>query len=124
MGALRMRKLTVLVTALVAVLLPTMSRAQGTPLAFTHVTVIDVEGGRAVPGQTVVVHNGHITAVSEQPAPPGAHVIDAGGKYLIPGLWDMHVHAALPGVDAQFFPLLLANGVTGVREMFSRMDWL
>src|SRR5439155_13765230 len=46
------------------------------------------------------------------------------GKYLIPGLWDMHVHAAFPGLDAQFLSLLLANGVTGVREMFSRLDWV
>jgi hypothetical protein len=51
-------------------------------------------------------------------------VIDATGKYLIPGLWDMHVHAAFAGLAEVFLPLLVANGVTGVREMFSRLDWV
>ncbi len=47
---------------------------------------------------------------------PGARVIDATGKFLIPGLWDMHVHITAPEI---VFPLLLANGITGVREMYS-----
>ncbi len=103
------------------VLAPVRARAQ---LAFTHVTVIDVATGQTVPGMTVVVNGARIAAVSDQPPPRGVRVIDAAGKFLIPGLWDMHVHAAFPGIDAQFLPLLVANGVTGVREMFSRMDWL
>ena len=48
--------------------------------------------------------------------PQGAQVIDATGKYLIPGLWDMHVHEWNKDVD---FPLFIANGITGVRDMFS-----
>jgi len=102
-------------------LAPVKAQAQ---LAFTHVTVIDVEAGKALPGMTVVVKGGRISAVSEQAPVPGTRVIDATGKFVIPGLWDMHVHAAFPGMGAQFLPLLVANGVTGVREMFSRMDWL
>jgi imidazolonepropionase-like amidohydrolase len=103
------------------VLAPVTAQAQ---LAFTHVTVIDVEAGKALPGMTVVVKGARISAVSEQAPDQGTRVIDATGKFLIPGLWDMHVHAAFPGLGAQFLPLLVANGVTGVREMFSRMDWL
>ena len=96
------------------------------PIAFTNATVIDVEAGKALPGMTVVVRDGRIIAVSNQgfQPPRGSRMIDASGKYLIPGLWDMHVHAAFPGVDSQFLPLLVANGVTGVREMFSRLDWV
>ena len=45
--------------------------------------------------------------------PEGARVVDGNGKYLIPGLWDMHAHTAGPS----FLPLYLANGVTGVRDM-------
>ena len=43
-------------------------------------------------------------------------VIDGKGKFLIPGLWDMHVHLSVPEI---YFPLLVANGITGVREMFT-----
>ena len=58
-----------------------------------------------------------IVAVARRIQPPrGAQVIDARGKFLIPGLWDMHMHLGLPDT---FFPLLVAHGVTGVREMFS-----
>ena len=107
---------------------PAASAAQARPtVAFSHVTVVDVEAGRALPGNTVVVVDGRIAAVGADAAvtvPPGARVVDATGKYLIPGLWDMHVHAAMPGLEAHFLPLLVANGITGVREMFSRLDWV
>ncbi len=43
-------------------------------------------------------------------------MIEAKGKFLIPGLWDMHIHLGPPEI---FFPLLVANGITGVREMFT-----
>lgn len=52
----------------------------------------------------------------------GIRVIDAKGKYLVPGLWDMHVH----WFDERFLPLFIANGVTGIRQMFGfplHMDW-
>jgi hypothetical protein len=95
------------------------------PIAFTNATVVEVDSGKLVAGMTVVLSQGRISAVAKQAQiPAGARVIDASGKYLIPGLWDMHVHAAFPGLDAQFLSLLLANGVTGVREMFSRLDWV
>ncbi|MGH9962395.1 MAG: amidohydrolase family protein [Pyrinomonadaceae bacterium] len=51
--------------------------------------------------------------------PQGAQVIDATGKYLIPGLWDMHVHEWNKEV---FFPLFIANGITGVRDMFAPLS--
>jgi imidazolonepropionase-like amidohydrolase len=87
-------------------------------LALTHVTVIDCTGAPAQPNSTVVVAQGHITAVGPSDAikiPAGARVVDATGKFLIPGLWDMHGHLTDATEDA--FPLLIMNGVTGVRDM-------
>jgi imidazolonepropionase-like amidohydrolase len=86
--------------------------------ALTHVTVIDCTGAPAQPNSTVVVAQGHITAVGPSDAikiPAGTGVVDATGKFLIPGLWDMHGH--LTDATADAFPLLIMNGVTGVRDM-------
>jgi imidazolonepropionase-like amidohydrolase len=87
-------------------------------LAITHVTVIDCTGAPAQPNATVVIARGHIAAVGTNDAikiPAGALVVDATGKFLIPGLWDMHGHLTDATEDA--FPLLIMNGVTGVRDM-------
>jgi hypothetical protein len=92
------------------------------PLAFVHVTVIDVSGGPSLPDTTVVVEGGRIVRVGRAPEidlPKGASIIDGTGRFLIPGLWDMHVHVSHEDV---FFPLLLAHGVTGIREMGNDLD--
>jgi imidazolonepropionase-like amidohydrolase len=71
-------------------------QAAPTPLVFDGVTVIDVEQGRRLPAQRVVVVGTRIRtvgSVSAVPLPVGARVVDARGKYLIPGLWDMHTHS-------------------------------
>ena len=99
-------------------LLP-MGRAEGqdSVLAITGVTLIDGTGGPARANQTVIVRGDRIAAVgsaAQLRAPGGARVIDGRGKTLIPGLWDMHTHVLAWGAKA--FPLLLANGVTTVRE--------
>ena len=57
-----------------------------------------------------------IVSVGRRSAPPGCRVVDVGGKFVIPGLWDAHVHP-MPW-DRIFPPLFLANGVTGVRDMW------
>ncbi len=88
------------------------------PLALTHVTVIDGTGAPARADVTVLITGGRITEVGEAAkvrVPRGARVVNARGKYLIPGLWDMHVHLAKIGENA--LPLFLANGVTSVRDM-------
>jgi len=93
-------------------------------LAFTHVTVIDATGGPAKPDETVVIIGGRIAAIGPTKTiriPALANVIEARGRYLIPGLWDMHAHAfgeATPHLLPLFyFQLSLANGVTGLRDM-------
>ena len=93
-------------------------------LAIQHVNVVDVRDGRVREDQTVVVEKGRITQVNPAKyarTPAGATVIDGRSKYVIPGLWDMHVHAAWPGIAQVFAPLFVANGVTGVREMYGSM---
>jgi imidazolonepropionase-like amidohydrolase len=114
--------------ALIPLLLaPGAARAQADPpIVITRVTVVDVESGRLLPDRTVVVSGNRIASVAagSVPALAGARIVDGAGRFLIPGLWDMHVHAAFPGIDAIFFPTLLANGITGVREMFSSLAWV
>jgi imidazolonepropionase-like amidohydrolase len=86
-------------------------------LVFEHVTVVDVANGSLLADRSVVVANGRIASVrmaGEAPTPAGAKVVDATGKYAIPGLWDMHVHFAIKSYGALF----VANGVTGVRVMW------
>jgi imidazolonepropionase-like amidohydrolase len=113
-----MRHLSACLTA-VALAGTFAARAEDAPpgaLAITGVTVIDATGVPARPGMTVVVTGDRITAVGksgEVRVPEGARGVDGEGKYLIPGLWDMHVHTAA----SSYLALYLANGVTGVRDM-------
>jgi TonB family protein len=94
------------------------------PIAIAHVTVINPGTSSVEPDKTVVITGDRVTAVSNSASfqlPNDARVIDGKGKYLIPGLWDMHVHSAFgdwfPGGRDIILPLFIANGVTGVRDM-------
>ena len=97
-------------------------------LAITHVTVVDVAQGLLVPGQNVVVRGGRILKVGDTltvNVPPRAEVVDGRGKFVIPGMWDMHVHALFNGeVAGTFLPAFVAHGVTGVRDMGGKLDVL
>jgi hypothetical protein len=109
--------------------LSTLFSAQTKPvspqLTIEHVNVIDTRTGRVVQNQSVSIQDGLIVSVSAARA-HGGTVIDAKGKYLIPGLWDMHVHSALTPVwdENLIYPLYIANGVTGVRDMGGDPDLL
>jgi imidazolonepropionase-like amidohydrolase len=75
-------------------------------------TLIDGNGGAPVRDATIVIEGNRIHAVvGGNPAatPAGAHVIDASGKFIVPGLWDTHTH-----YRAWFPELLMTNGVTSV----------
>ncbi|HEX5965306.1 MAG TPA: hypothetical protein VFY51_05230, partial [Pyrinomonadaceae bacterium] len=68
---------------------------EASTLAFTHVTVIDMTGTPPKPDMTVVVTGNRITDLGQSGTvriPRGAQIINAAGKFLIPGLWDMHFH--------------------------------
>jgi|HubBroStandDraft_6_1064221.scaffolds.fasta_scaffold01780_15 hypothetical protein len=93
------------------------SRADQAALVVTHVTVIDATGAPARPDTTVVVTGDRISIIggaAHTVIPKAARVIDGTGKFLIPGLWDMHVHLDYK----DYLPLFIANGVTGVRVMW------
>jgi len=92
------------------------SLLSGQTTAITNVAVIDMTGAPARDGQTVVIQGNRIVSVGKGAAPRGARVIDGRGKFLIPGLWDMHVHLTVPGGET-LLSLYVANGVTGVRDM-------
>lgn len=85
--------------------------------AFRHVAVVDVESGRVLPDMLVMVESGRIARVARDDyttLPPGIVVIDGSGRYLVPGLADMHVHQL---TSASQHLLHVANGVTMVRDM-------
>ena len=84
------------------------------------VGVVDVVRGVVRAPMRVVIRNNRIVSVDRAPRnvalpPPADTVIDGRGKFLIPGLWDMHVH--IDTAEAWFFPLSIAAGVTSVRDM-------
>jgi imidazolonepropionase-like amidohydrolase len=114
-----------LATALVCVQPPAAQSQSNQPVAFVNVTVIPMNREGSVAGQTVVVRDGRIAEVG--PAgrvrvPEGATRIDAAGKFLIPGLAEMHAHVP-PGAQvtdaeiARVLELYAVNGVTTIRSM-------
>jgi imidazolonepropionase-like amidohydrolase len=94
----------------------------------THVTIIDTITGRTQPDTTVMIEGNRITgiALSNSITPKAGQIIDARGEYLIPGLWDMHTHVYFDSTAADgsdlVLPLFLANGITGIRDMGSKLD--
>lgn len=99
------------------VLVHSTQNPQSTQLVFTHVTVVDATGAPAKSDMTVVITGDRITEIGKTQkvrVPKNAQVVDATGKFLIPGLWDMHVHWYLK----DYLPLFIANGVTGARLMW------
>lgn len=92
--------------------------------AIIHATIIDATGAPPKPNSTILIDHDKISAIgpdSSAEIPTGARVIDATGKFLIPGLTDMHIHlmgAGEPAGSREFIlPLLIANGITTVRDM-------
>ena len=90
-------------------------------LVFTHVNVIDATGARLRTDMTIVIREGRIAGLGKTAGariPKEAEIVDARGKFLIPGLWDMHAHLGTDAFDKQeHLSLFLANGVTGIRVM-------
>jgi imidazolonepropionase-like amidohydrolase len=116
------RKATICLLSLAATFLTVVSVAPQTPaLAIVRVNVIDVADGRIVPNSTVTIRGKTIASVAQNSAPPaGAQIVDGQGKFVIPGLWDMHAHMEMTGESS--LQLYVANGVTGIRDMGSALD--
>src|ERR1051326_4674449 len=112
---------------LLTILISVQSGAQTRPrrLVLIHATVIDATGAPPKPDMTVVITGDRITAIgrtSKVRVPEDAKVIDASGKFLIPGLWDMHIHSGSYENGRSFLPLIVRHGITGVRDMGSPLE--
>jgi imidazolonepropionase-like amidohydrolase len=86
-------------------------------IAFVGINVVPMDSERVLQSQTVMIENGRITSLhpaGNQAIPPGTRIIDGTGKYLMPGLSDMHVHLMR---DTTELLLYLAHGVTTIREL-------
>jgi hypothetical protein len=118
-----------LVTML-CLLLGACAHAQPPTLVIRGATVVDIVDGSFRPEHTVLIAGNRMTAVGpadQVRVPDDADLVDAAGGFLIPGLWDMHVHSVANVTwdmnvrairNAEWhFPLFLAYGVTGVRNM-------
>ncbi|HEX5474045.1 MAG TPA: amidohydrolase family protein [Vicinamibacterales bacterium] len=103
-------------------------RAPAPTLTIANATVVDVVDGTLHPGTTVVIDGNRIVRVG--PASTvgriRGRVVDAHGLYVLPGLWDMHTHTFYSTTrevsESYVLPLFVANGITGIRDMGSRLD--
>src|SRR5579863_8711277 len=108
--------------------------AQSSPsvLIIHDVTVIDTTGGPPQAHRTVIVRDGRIEAVGSSAGGMGGKLggvhLDGSGKFLIPGLWDMHVHMVFGDWFTRgkeiTLPLFISNGITGVRDMGGELEVL
>ena len=91
-------------------------------LFIQQVNIVDVVKGEIIPNQSVAIQDDKIIGIYKETIQPssGAKIINGNGQYLIPGLWDMHTHYYWNHTFSS--PLLIANGVTGIREMWGEMD--
>lgn len=88
-------------------------------LLLRDVTIIDVSTGTVLAKRSILIRGDKIAAVGTAiVAPKDAQIVDGAGKFVIPGLWDMHVHLT----DKEQLPAFLAYGITGVRDMGSDFD--
>lgn len=120
------------VVSLTLLFAPARLRAQkpssDAPLVLNHVSVVDVRTGTLQPEQTVIIEGNHIAfAGPDKSAKYSRHaqVVNGRNLFVIPGLWDMHVHLVFgdwfPDTEEISLPLFVANGVTGVRDMGSEL---
>ncbi len=115
-----------LVTALLASASPLVAQT----LTLDNVTIVDVTNGRLQDHKTITVEANRITRIDNSTAASKASAtLDGTGMFVIPGLWDMHVHAYFTNDSARFhstsevmFPLFIVNGITAVRDLGSNLD--
>jgi imidazolonepropionase-like amidohydrolase len=93
------------------------------PIAITDVTIIDVATGGHQAGISVLIQGGRFTSIGPRiNIPRGATRLNGKGKFLIPGLWDMHSHHQ--GTGAEAVDLFVAKGVVGTRDMGADADFI
>jgi imidazolonepropionase-like amidohydrolase len=121
-------RVPILKRLVLAVWVFTLGASAQQTLSITHVTVIDTVTGKTQPDTTVMIEGNRITgiALSTSITPKAGQIVNGSGEYLIPGLWDMHTHVYFDSTAADgsdlVLPLFLANGITGIRDMGSKLD--
>jgi imidazolonepropionase-like amidohydrolase len=107
---------TILLVFSLTALIPTFAAPPtDRTILLTNINVIDATGSPVQAGMNVLIENGYITAIErESISISDVEKIDGTGRFLIPGLWDMHVH----WYDDKYLSLFIANGVTGIRQMW------
>jgi imidazolonepropionase-like amidohydrolase len=99
-------------------------------ITIDNVTIVDVTTGRLQPRKSIVIEGKRIARIEDASAATrAAATLDGTGMFVIPGLWDMHIHAYFTNDTARFhgtsevmFPLFIVNGVTGVRDLGSNLE--
>lgn len=92
--------------------------SQAQRLVIENTNIVNVANGTILKGAHVVIEKDRIVRIHKNKENYAGEVVDGTDKFLIPGLWDMHTHN---WNSEQFFPLLIANGVTGIRDMSGDM---
>jgi Amidohydrolase family len=95
-------------------------------LILTGVTVVDTRNGAKSPGRDILIENGKIAAVAQNNAggATSAQIVEARGKFVVPGYLDMHCHPLGSRDDEGNLNMMLAYGITGVRQMSGSPDLL
>jgi imidazolonepropionase-like amidohydrolase len=117
-------------TLLGAALLAFSPPIEAQTITIDNVTIVDVTNGRLQPRKAIVIEGKRIARIDNaNDATRAAATIDGTGMFVIPGLWDMHIHAYFTNDTARFqstnqvmFPLFIVNGVTGVRDLGSNLE--
>src|SRR6476619_6934746 len=118
------------VTLFAVGLLASTTRVEAQAITIDNVTIVDVTNGRLQSRKTIVIEGNRIARIENASAAShAAATLDGTGMFVIPGLWDMHIHAYFTNDTARFhstsevmFPLFIVNGITGVRDLGRNLE--
>ena len=119
-----------MLATLLAGLLISAAQIEAQTITIDNVTIVDVTNGRLQQHKSIVVEGNRIARIDDaSDKTRAAATLDGTGMFVIPGLWDMHVHAYFTNDTAQFhstsevmMPLFIVNGVTSVRDLGSNLE--
>lgn len=118
-----MRTVKNILCVLVLIFIFACAKTQNADIAITNINIIDATGTPAQEEMTVLIKDNQILKIGKNKKIKVAEhvqVVDGSGKFLIPGLWDMHVH----WYKKEYLDLFIANGVTGIRHMWGNPEHL
>lgn len=121
MGGIRSRAVATVASALLVLPVPLAAQA----VVIANASIIDASAADPVRVGSIVIENGRISAVGRSPVvPAGALTIDARGKFVVPGLWDMHAHLAALTPVGRAPEQYVGHGVLNIRDMGGKTDLL